>query len=143
LLDSVSLSVTPTFMLQTLFVILLTTPSSRMAALHYLGRRLPKPGKDDCTFCCSGDSRGKLTMRLAAAIVPVVGSDPGLLARGYASAVQDDQILVQRATLDAILSSLPIDGRGLRQYVPVFYPSSPVEPNGQSEIRGRKKGYIS
>ena len=96
LLDQLSGTVSPSFFLQNIWLVLITAPSLRIAALNYLGRRMPKIGKDD-------------------SIGAIVGDDVGLMVRGFSAALEDGQILVQRAALDLVIATLPTDGAGFQK----------------------------
>ena len=47
LLDRVSGTVSPSFFFQNVWLVLVTAPNSRIPALNYLSRRLPKMESDD------------------------------------------------------------------------------------------------
>jgi hypothetical protein len=55
-------------------------------------------------------------------IGPIVGDDVGLMVRAFASALGDNQILVQRAALDLVTSTLRIDGAGFQKYADIRSP---------------------
>ena len=86
----------PSFFLQNIWLVLITAPSLRIAALNYLSKRMPKIGPED-------------------SIVGIVGDDVGLMVRGFSAALQDSQILVQRSVLDLVLATLPISGSGFQR----------------------------
>jgi hypothetical protein len=70
-----------------MFLTLISSPTSRLAALNYLSKALTK----------SPDaSEGK--------------PDVGLVTRGVAAVLQDENMLVRRTGLDLMLRILPIDG---------------------------------
>ncbi|GAA98597.1 hypothetical protein E5Q_05284 [Mixia osmundae IAM 14324] len=92
LLDQLSGAVTPTLFLQNLWLILITSPFSRIPALNYLLRRMPSVGRDD-------------------SIVGIVGSDVGLMIRAIAASLEDTQVLVQRSALDLLVQTLRLDGK--------------------------------
>lgn len=48
-------------------------------------------------------------------IAMIVGQDVGLMVRGFSAALQDSQILVQRAALDIVAATLPLDGVGFQK----------------------------
>lgn len=96
LLDQLSGTVSPVFFLQNIWLVLISAPSLRIAALNYLSRRMPKIGSED-------------------SIAMVVGQDVGLMIRGFSAALQDSQILVQRAALDIVAATLPLDGVGFQK----------------------------
>lgn len=96
LLDQLSGTVSPAFFLQNIWLVLITSPSLRIAALNYLGRRMPKIRPED-------------------SIAPIVGDDVGLMVRAFTSALEDSQVLVQRATLDLVLTTLQTDGSGFQK----------------------------
>jgi hypothetical protein len=96
LLDQISGTVSPAFFLQNVWLVLITAPSLRIAALNYLSRRMPKIGSDD-------------------SISMVVGQDVGLMVRAFAAALEDSQILVQRAALDVVTATLRLDGVGFQK----------------------------
>lgn len=45
----------------------------------------------------------------------IVGQDVGLMVRGFSAALEDSQILVQRATLDIVAATLRLDGVGFQK----------------------------
>lgn len=87
LLNRLSDAVSPRFFLQNVFLVLISSPASRLAAVNYLARTLTEPPVD-----------------------LVSGSDVGLLIRGVAAVLGDDNMLVRRGGLDLLLRVLPIDG---------------------------------
>lgn len=80
-------AVSPAFLQQNIFLILISSPSSRLAALNYLSKALIK------------------TLE-----VVKYKSDVGLIVRGVAAVLQDETMLVRRTGLDLLLRILPIDG---------------------------------
>ncbi|SCV67868.1 BQ2448_5479 [Microbotryum intermedium] len=95
LLDRVSGAVSPSFFFQNVWLVLVTAPGSRIPALNYLSRRLPKLESED-------------------ALSYIVGQDVGLVIRGFSAALEDSQILVQRGILDLLTTTLKLDSRGFR-----------------------------
>ncbi|KDN44268.1 hypothetical protein K437DRAFT_257137 [Tilletiaria anomala UBC 951] len=91
LLDHVSTSITESFFLQNIWLIIITALPVRLAALNYLLRRLPK--------------LDKLT---GADATKVVGQDLGLMVRAFTAALRDDALLVRRLTLDLLVTHLPV-----------------------------------
>lgn len=87
-MDRVSGAVSPAFFFQNIWLVLVTAPKSRIAALNYLIRRLPR---DDGVSAA------------------VVGHDFGLMVRAFTATLEDAQLLVQRAILDLLLATLKID----------------------------------
>lgn len=73
------------FYLQTTFLILLSSPASRLAALNYLARRLTD-------------------------VEEVSHTQAGLMVRGTAAALGDQNMLVRRNALDLLLRVIPLDG---------------------------------
>lgn len=98
MLDQLSGTVSPPFFFQHLWLILLTSPSSRVSALNYLSKRLPAISPQD-------------------RISPIVGDDPGLMIRGFAASLDHGQVLVQRGVLDLLSTALQIDGKGYKSEV--------------------------
>lgn len=96
LLDQLSGTVSPSFFLQNIWLVLITAPSLRIAALNYLSKRMPQIRPED-------------------SIAPIVGDDVGLMVRAFASALADNQLLVQRATLDLVVNTLRLDGSGFQK----------------------------
>lgn len=47
----------------------------------------------------------------------IVGQDIGLMVRGFASALEDESILVQRGVLDLLTGTLRVDGKGFKRCV--------------------------
>ncbi|CCO32758.1 Protein dopey-1 [Rhizoctonia solani AG-1 IB] len=99
LLDRLSGMVGPAFFFQNVWLVLVTSPTSRAPALNLLMRRLPKLGPDD-------DLSG------------VVGSDAGLMIRAFAAALEDDNMLVRRGTLELLCSTLRMDGTIMKKAQP-------------------------
>lgn len=87
ILTRVSAAVTPPFFLSNVFLALITTPSARLAALNYLSRRMAPPDEEQ---------------------EPSV--ETGLLIRGLAAAVSDENMLVRRNALDLVVRHLKLDG---------------------------------
>ncbi|CEQ42798.1 SPOSA6832_04666 [Sporobolomyces salmonicolor] len=95
LLDRVSGTVSPSFFFQNLWLVLITAPHSRIPALNYLSRRLPKMESDE-------------------SLTHIVGQDVGLMIRGFAAALEDSQILVQRGILDLLTTTLKLKSVGFK-----------------------------
>ncbi|KAF8684488.1 Dopey, N-terminal [Rhizoctonia solani] len=91
LLDRLSGMVGPAFFFQSVWLVLVTSPTARAPALNLLMRRLPKLGPEDD-------------------LSSVVGSDVGLMIRAFAAALEDDNMLVRRGTLELLCSTLRMDG---------------------------------
>ena len=92
---------------------MLTTPSARAPALQYLSRRLPKLSDDTGGYSMSHLKYETHFWFLD--ISGIVGSDMGLMIRAFASALEDDNLLVRRAILDLLLQSLRLDGLALKK----------------------------
>ncbi|THG95919.1 hypothetical protein EW026_g5825 [Hermanssonia centrifuga] len=90
LLDRLSGTVSPSFFLQNVWLIMLTSPSARGTSINYLSRRLPRLKADED-------------------IASFVGRDIGLMTRAISAALEDDDSLVRRGALDILLQSLPLD----------------------------------
>lgn len=96
ILDRLSGTVAPSFFLQNVWLVMLTTQVPRAYALNYLSRRLPRlDGSDD--------------------ISAIVGRDIGLMIRAFAAALEDENLLVQRGTLDLLLQSLRLDSGAVKR----------------------------
>lgn len=91
LFGKLSAAISPAFFLQNIFLTLISNPTSRLAALNYLAKSFVKP---------PDTVEDK--------------SDIGLIVRGVAAALQDDNMLVRRHGLDILLRILPLDGTILR-----------------------------
>ncbi|KIR58136.1 hypothetical protein I314_06101 [Cryptococcus bacillisporus CA1873] len=92
LLDRLSGAISPSFFLQSVFLILITSPVSRLAALNYLARRMTKPpDHPDATI------------------------ETGLLVRGLGAALDDENILVRRNALDLLLRVLKLESKILKE----------------------------
>lgn len=89
-----------------MWLVLITAPSSRTPALNYLSRRLPRSS--------SGSGGGGGGAGGDDALTAIIGGhDAGLMVRGFAAALSDETILVQRGILDLLLSALPLDSASL------------------------------
>lgn len=95
LLTKLANSVDTGFFYQCLFLIMVTNASSRLAAVHYLSRRL-KPRLSEPEM---GGTAG---------LAEIIGSDTGLLVRGLAAGLDDDTVLVRRGVLDLLIAILPL-----------------------------------
>ncbi|PLW27497.1 hypothetical protein PCASD_17664 [Puccinia coronata f. sp. avenae] len=93
LLDRLSSAISLSFFLQNLWLVLITGPGYRIAAINFLNRRMPPLNPQET-------------------IVPIVGQDVGLMIRGYSAALEDGNILVQRGILDLLLANLKLDSYG-------------------------------
>ncbi|ETW86774.1 hypothetical protein HETIRDRAFT_30556 [Heterobasidion irregulare TC 32-1] len=91
LLDRLSGTVSPSFFLQNIWLVMLTTPSARGTSLTFLSRRLPRLNGDE------------------------VGRDIGLMIRAFAAALEDDNLLVRRSALDLLLQSLRMDNAAVQK----------------------------
>ena len=60
-------------------------------------------------------SRERLVDSVPAGVSHIVGQDVGLMVRGFAAALEDPQILVQRGILDLLTTTLKIDGVGFKR----------------------------
>jgi hypothetical protein len=87
LLVKLSKALSNEFFLQNVFLVLVSSPASRLAALNYVSRSLVDPTEASET-----------------------GSDVGLMIRGVAAVLSDDNMLVRRGGLDLLLKILPLDG---------------------------------
>lgn len=96
LLDGLSTTVSMSYFLENVWLIMLTVPSARGTALNLISRRLPRliAGKDFQTM---------------------LGHDVGLMIRAFAAALEDDNILVRRNGLDLILQALRLDGVAIQR----------------------------
>lgn len=70
-----------------MFLTLISNPSSRLASLNYLSKALLKPPETVAN-----------------------SSDVGLMIRGVAAALEDENMLVRRNGLDLLLRITPLDG---------------------------------
>jgi len=70
-----------------MFLTLISNPSSRLATLNYLSKSMTKAPEVDTN-----------------------SSDVGLMVRGVAAALEDENMLVRRNGLDLLLRITPLDG---------------------------------
>ncbi|KAG8881950.1 hypothetical protein FRB98_004046 [Tulasnella sp. 332] len=92
ILDQLSSTVSQAFFLQNIWLVLLTSPTSRGSAINYLSRRFPKLAEQ-------------------ADITPIIGRDVGLMIRAFATALEDDDILVRRGVLELLVQSFRLDSK--------------------------------
>ncbi|KAF9654142.1 hypothetical protein BDM02DRAFT_3152598 [Thelephora ganbajun] len=95
ILDRLSGTVSPSFFLQNVWLIMLTSPPNRGTALNYLARRLPRTTPEED-------------------ISHIAGKDIGLMIRAFAAVLEDDNSLVRRAALDLLLTSLRLDSLAVK-----------------------------
>ena len=79
-----SRAVSEPFFLQTILLVLISSPASRLSALNYLAKELQKPPD------------------------PSLGVENGLINRGVAAVLNDENVLVRRNGLDLLLRVLRI-----------------------------------
>lgn len=58
---------------------------------------------------------GRADARDSAGVSHIVGQDVGLMIRGFAAALEDSQILVQRGILDLLTTTLKLDSVGFKR----------------------------
>nr|ODN87338.1 hypothetical protein L203_03611 [Cryptococcus depauperatus CBS 7841] len=92
LLDRLSDTLTPSFFLQNMFLILITSSASRLSALNYLTRRMLKPPDHPDAFV-----------------------EVGLLIRGLSASLDDGNVLVRRTGLDLLLRVLALESAVFRE----------------------------
>ncbi|KAG9033005.1 hypothetical protein FRB95_000667 [Tulasnella sp. JGI-2019a] len=90
ILDRLSSTVSQSFFLQNVWLILLTSPTSRGSAINYLSRRFPKLSEQPD-------------------ITSIIGRDVGLMIRAFAMTLEDDEILVRRGVLELLVQSFRLD----------------------------------
>ncbi|PWN45010.1 hypothetical protein IE81DRAFT_309697 [Ceraceosorus guamensis] len=121
LLDRLQLLVKQPFFLQNVWLILVSSPSIRLAALNYLSRRLPPlngPFTQKDVVGRIVKSSGDLAQVGHAHASDVVGRDIGLLARAFAAALEDPVLLVRRAALDLLVTHLRLDSHTFKKLIP-------------------------
>ncbi|KAK4687443.1 hypothetical protein P7C73_g2673, partial [Tremellales sp. Uapishka_1] len=84
LLGRLSDAVSPPFFLQNVFVILISTASSRLSSLNYLSKKMLEPPRE--------------------------AQYTGLMVRGVAAVLEDENVLVRRSGLDLLLRVFVMDG---------------------------------
>jgi Dopey, N-terminal len=99
MLDKLATSVSMSFFFQNIWLIMLTTPAARGTAVNYLSRRLPRLNADED-------------------VTEIVGKDIGLMIRAFAAALEDDNLLVRRGTLDLLLQVMKIDSLAIKKAQP-------------------------
>ena len=57
-------------------------------------------------------------------VTEIIGRDIGLMMRAFASALEDDNLLVRRSCLDLLVDSLRIDSFAMKRYAPHGNPPS-------------------
>lgn len=98
---------------QSLFLCMVTSPSRRQGALHYLLRRLPKFGGPVVAPSDANESCGQISRETEVVLAP----EPGLLIRCFVSGLSDSQILTQRGCLDLLVTNLPLNSAILREKI--------------------------
>ncbi|KAF7968943.1 hypothetical protein HWV62_28842 [Athelia sp. TMB] len=118
LLDRLSGTVSPSFFLQNVWLIMLTTPGARGTSINYLSRRLPRLNADEGNFPVSLCLHTPGLSNIHADITTIVGRDIGLMIRAFASALEDDNLLVRRGALDILLQSIRADSAAVKMAQP-------------------------
>jgi hypothetical protein len=127
LLDRLAGTVSQPFFLQNVWLIMLTTPAARGTALNYLSRRLPRLNATDGTtfvfpfsffFFFFSFHFLWIVCRTRTDIGSIIGSDVGLMIRAFSAALEDDNLLVRRATLDILLQTMRMDSAAIKQSQP-------------------------
>ncbi|EJD54553.1 hypothetical protein AURDEDRAFT_156337 [Auricularia subglabra TFB-10046 SS5] len=96
MLCSGSLTLTPVFFMQNVWLVMLTTPAARGSAVNYLSRRIPKLDEEED-------------------ITTVIGRDVGLMIRAFSACLEDENLLVRRGALDLLVQSLKLSGAALKR----------------------------
>lgn len=115
LLDRISSAVGDEHFIQSVFIVTITTPPSRSAAIAYLTKRLPLRLKPVLSLPSTlatesnGDSVDGIRLE------DVVGPDPGLFVRSLSTTLSDPSLLVRRSTLDLLAHCLPLRAFSGRQ----------------------------
>lgn len=91
---------------------MLTSPSARGTAINLLTRRLPRLNAEEGAVRCL---LFLLAYNSPADISAIIGRDIGLMIRAFASALEDDNLLVRRGALDLLLQSLRVDSAAIRK----------------------------
>ncbi|RIA92963.1 Dopey, N-terminal-domain-containing protein [Glomus cerebriforme] len=98
LLDYLSGIVEQSYFLQSMWLILITSPALRIPALNYLSRRMPKiTSKEDVAI--------------------VLGDDVGIMVRAFSATLEDEHVLVQRAILDLLVTSFPLKVKNVGEII--------------------------
>ncbi|KAG9286705.1 hypothetical protein G9A89_012255 [Geosiphon pyriformis] len=93
-LDFLSGTVEQSFFMQSMWLVLITSPSLRIPALNYLKRRMPKiTSKEDVTV--------------------VLGDDVSLLVRAFSATLWDNNILVRRNLLILLVTNFPLKDKNV------------------------------
>jgi hypothetical protein len=108
LVDKISTSVDDSHFLQSVLVVLITHPGSRISAVNYLTRRLPSRLKPIFKSLEDGQTAMVATVSPSPLLSDVIGPDGGLFVRALSSGLQDDNVLVRRGTLDMLNTCLPL-----------------------------------
>jgi hypothetical protein len=95
------------FFWQCMFLSVITSPSRRQGALHYMARQLPRLATQ-----VHESGNQKLLLKEAEA---VVSPEPGLLIRCFSAGLSDPQSLTQRGFLDLLVSHLPLHSQVLKR----------------------------
>ncbi|KAH8923425.1 hypothetical protein BT69DRAFT_1350163 [Atractiella rhizophila] len=99
LLSSLQSALEPqSFLIQTLWIILKSSPSLRTSVLNFLLKKFPAG-----------------SVGLGEDVQPLVGEDLGLMIRAMAAALTDENLLVLRGALDLCCNLLPLNGKGFEQ----------------------------
>ncbi|KAK3337115.1 putative regulator of reproduction dopa [Cercophora scortea] len=98
------------FFWQCFFLASITGHSRRTGALAYLVRSLPKLGHALLPEAHkASDAQNGTELEVAGKLSQLVTSpEPGLLIRGFAAGLADDQLLIQRGYLDLLVTHLPL-----------------------------------
>jgi hypothetical protein len=89
---------------------MITNASSRLAAVNYLSRNLRLRLAEVAE-----------TVDASTALAQVVGQDAGLMVRGLAAGLDDDNVLVRRGTLDLLIGILPLGGQAVKRCAMLSY----------------------
>lgn len=98
---------------QSLFLCMITSPSRRQGALHYLLRRLPKLDGPVVAPGDANESCGPISREIELVLTP----EPGLLVRCFVAGLSDSQVLTQRGCLDLLVTTLPLKSAILREKI--------------------------
>jgi hypothetical protein len=103
-------TVSSSFFLQNIWLIMLTNPPARGTAYNYLSRRLPTLSPEEGKHrTCSALCQSLDLLKVFLDVTSIVGRDIGLMIRAFAAALEDENLLVRRAALDLLVTALRLD----------------------------------
>ncbi|WFC98039.1 hypothetical protein MYAM1_000760 [Malassezia yamatoensis] len=109
ILNQIAASVGRPFFLQNIWLVIITSSTTRISALNYLSHHMPKLHGTKCDADISVDTTATTSFDQGNEEgIPLTELRPNLLVHGFVHTLGDDSLLVRRNALDFLVMNLPL-----------------------------------